>query len=107
MSLTVCQARVYLPSYELWFGKKPSLDHLRPWGSAGYVRNPTNKHEKLSPRATKMVFIRYLAQSKGYVMYGEHPNGGMIDIDSCNVDFLEDEFSTIGEIKKDVELFEL
>ena len=40
-------------------------------------------------------------------MYGEHPNGGMTEIDSRNVDFLEDEFPTIGEVKKDVELFEL
>ena len=39
-------------------------------------------------------------------MYGEHPNGGMTEINFCNVDFLEDEFPTIGEIKKDVELFE-
>ena len=93
--------------YELWFGKKPSLDHLRPWGSAGYVHNPTHKHGKLGPRATKMVFIRYPAQSKGYVMYGEHPNGGMIEIDSRNVDFLKIEFPTIGEVKKDVKLFEL
>jgi len=50
--------------YELWFGKKPSLDHLRPWGSADYVHNPTHKHRKLGPRATKMVFIRYPAQLK-------------------------------------------
>ena len=54
-----------------------------------------------------MMFIRYPAQFKGYVMYGEHPNGGMIKIDSRNVDFLEDEFPTIGEVKKDVKLFEL
>ena len=40
-------------------------------------------------------------------MYGEHPNGGMTEINFCNVDFLEDEFPTIGEVKKDVELFEL
>ena len=31
----------------------------------------------------------------------------MTEIDSRNVDFLEDEFPTIGEVKKDVELFEL
>jgi len=43
--------------YELWNGRKPRLDYLRPWGSAGYVHNPTHKHGKLSPRATKMVFI--------------------------------------------------
>jgi len=33
--------------YELWNGRKPRLDHLRPWGSAGYVHNPTHKHGKL------------------------------------------------------------
>ena len=40
-------------------------------------------------------------------MYDEHPNDGMTEIDSRNVDFLEDEFPTISEIKKDVERFEL
>ena len=28
-------------AYELWYGKKPSLDHLRPWDSADYVYNQT------------------------------------------------------------------
>jgi len=31
----------------------------------------------------------------------------MTEIDSRNINFLEDEFPTIGEIKKDVALFEL
>ena len=54
-----------------------------------------------------MVFIRYPAHSKGYVMYREHPNGGVTEIESHNVDFLEDEFPSVGEIKKDLELYEL
>ena len=29
------------------------------------------------------------------------------EIDSHNFDFLEDEYTTIGEIKKDVDLYEL
>jgi len=73
--------------YELWFGKKPSLDHLRPWGSTGYVHNLTHEHGKLGPWATKMVFIWYLSQSKRYVMYVEHLNGGMTEIGSRTVDF--------------------
>jgi len=93
--------------YELWFGKKSSLDYLRPWGSTGYVHNPTHKYEKFGLRATKMVFIRYPTHSKEYVLYGEYSNGGMTKIASCNIDFLEDEFPTIGGIKKNVELFEL
>jgi len=44
-----------------------------------------------------MVFIRYPAHSKGYMMYGEHPNGGMTKIESRNVEFLEDELPSIGE----------
>jgi len=93
--------------YELWNGRKPHLDHLRPWGSAGYVHNPTQKHGKLGPRATKMAFIRYSEHSKGYVMYGEQPDGGMKEVDSRNVDFLEDEFPSIGEAKRDSQLYEL
>jgi len=92
--------------YELWNGRKPRLDHLCPWGSIGYVHNPTHKYGKLGPRATKMVFIRYPKHSKGYVMDGEHPNGGMKEVDSRNIDFLEDEFPSIGEVKKDLQ-FEL
>ena len=74
---------------------------------AGNVDNPTHKRGKLDPKATKMVFIRYLAHSKGYVMYGERLNGGMIEINSRNVDFLEDEFPSIGEIIKDLKLYDL
>ena len=49
-----------------------------------------------------MVLMRYPAHSKGYVMYGKHPNGGMTETESRNVNFLEDEFPSIGEIKKDL-----
>ena len=40
-------------------------------------------------------------------MYGEHPDGGMTEIESRNVDFLENDFPSIGEVKKDLELYEL
>jgi len=91
--------------YELRHGRNPSMDYLCPWGSA--MHNPTHKHGKLDPRATKMAFIRYPAHLKGYVIYEEHPNGGMTEIETCNVDFLEDEFPSICEIKKDLKLYEL
>jgi len=39
-------------------------------------------------------------------MYGEHPNGGMKEVDSKNVDFLEDAFPSIGEVKQDSQLYE-
>jgi len=40
-------------------------------------------------------------------MHREHPNGGMTKIDSRNVDFLEDEFPSSGEIKSHLMLYEL
>ena len=40
-------------------------------------------------------------------MYGEHSNGGMKEVDSRNVDFLEDEFPSLGEVKKDTQFYEL
>ena len=40
-------------------------------------------------------------------MYGEHPNGGTTEIESRNVNFLEDEFPSVCDFKKDLELYEL
>ena len=76
-------------------------------GSAGFVHNLTHKHGKLGPRAAKMVFIRYPEYTKGYAMYGGQPNGSMTEVDSRNVDFLDDEFPSIGEIKTDLMLYDL
>jgi len=40
-------------------------------------------------------------------MYGEHANSDMIEIDSHNIAFLENEFPSIGEIKNNLKLYEL
>ena len=77
--------------YELWHGKKPNLEHLRLWGSVGYVHNANHKYEKLGPRARKHTFIRYPKGSKGYVMFGEHHNGGKTEMDSHDVDFIDND----------------
>ena len=53
-------------------GKKPDLSHLRPWGSAAHVHNPTYKFRKLRGRSKKKIFIRYLEHAKCYVFIGEH-----------------------------------
>jgi len=74
-----------------------------PWPIYAYgvrlVIHTTQPTNILGPRATKMVFVGYIEHSRGYVMYGEHPNGGMIKLDSCIVDFLEDEFQAFVKAK--------
>ena len=93
--------------YELWAGRRPVLDHLRPWGSTGYVRIPSQQLGKLDPRGRKGIFIRYPENSKGYVMICELPDGGLTEIESRNVDFIEHDFPSRGDVRKDLELYDL
>ena len=74
--------------YELWIGAKPNLENLRPWGCADFVHSTSHKYGKLGPRASKKIFIRYSESSKRYVMYGEHSDGGMTEIESRDVNIM-------------------
>ena len=40
-------------------------------------------------------------------MYGEHSDGGMTEIESRDVNFIEDDFPSISEAKQDLQLYEL
>ena len=40
-------------------------------------------------------------------MYGEHPNRGMTEIESRNIDFIETDLPSIGDANKDLDLYEL
>ncbi|GAV76144.1 hypothetical protein CFOL_v3_19619 [Cephalotus follicularis] len=93
--------------HELWNNQKPNLNHLRSWGAARYVHSTSHKFGKLGPRARKHIFIRYSDSSKGYVMYGEHPDGGgMTEVESRDVIFLENEYPNLGETSKNLNRFE-
>ena len=93
--------------YELWTGAKSNLENLQPKGCAGFVHSISHKYRKLGPRASKKIFIRYLESSKGYVMYGEHSNGGMTEIESRDVNFIKDDFPSISEAKQNLQLYKL
>ena len=93
--------------YELWIGKKPDLNNLRPWGSIDYVHNTSHRYGKLGPRGKKCIFIRYSEHSKGYVLIGEQPDGSVTELESCDVDFIESEFPNIGEVEKNLTFYEM
>ena len=42
--------------YELWFGKFPTADHLRPFGAVGYARRNTREH-KMASKGEKCIFM--------------------------------------------------
>jgi transposase InsO family protein len=52
--------------YELWYGRKPDLAHLRVWGCQAYVHVQRDKRSKLDWHMTKCVFIGYPDDFKGW-----------------------------------------
>ncbi|GKD19054.1 retrovirus-related pol polyprotein from transposon TNT 1-94, partial [Tanacetum coccineum] len=54
---------------EAWNGMKPTVSHLRIFGSIAYVHVPSQRRSKLDDRSKKHVFVGYEKQSKGYKLY--------------------------------------
>ena len=46
-------------TFELWFGKKPSIKHLKVIGTTCYAHIPEQKRKKLDKKALKCVLIGY------------------------------------------------
>ncbi|EOY22757.1 Uncharacterized protein TCM_014834 [Theobroma cacao] len=55
--------------YEAWYNTRPSVDHLRIFGSICYLHVPEELRDKLQPKAKLGVFIGYSQQSKAYRIY--------------------------------------
>ena len=43
-------------SYEKWYDNKPSLQHVRPFGTVGYARNG-KRTNKLAPKGEKCIML--------------------------------------------------
>ncbi|KAK2986482.1 hypothetical protein RJ640_001005 [Escallonia rubra] len=71
----------------------------------GEASTSAPKEGKIKKR--KGVRAIYSENSKGYVMYGEHPNGGRTEIESRDVDFIESDFPSIGDASKNLDLYKL
>ncbi|EOY08837.1 Uncharacterized protein TCM_024078 [Theobroma cacao] len=55
--------------YEVWYSIRPSVDHLRIFGSICYLHVPDELRDKLQPKAKLGVFIGYSQQSKACRIY--------------------------------------
>jgi transposase InsO family protein len=58
--------------HEMWFGKPPSLEHIKVWGCEVFVRRDTS--DKLSARSEKCFFVGYPEKSFGYSFYRPSDN---------------------------------
>ncbi|KAK2980575.1 hypothetical protein RJ640_017437 [Escallonia rubra] len=54
---------------EAWSGYKPSVSHLKVFGSIAYVHVPDQQRKKLDDKSEKFIFIGYSQESKGYKLY--------------------------------------
>ena len=54
---------------EAWSGRKPSVNHLKIFGSICYTHIPKEKMYKLDEVSEKCIFVGYSSQSKGYRLY--------------------------------------
>ena len=55
--------------YEVWYGKKPGVKHLRTFGCVAYVKRVGPRISKLSDRSVPGVFLGYETGTKGYRVY--------------------------------------
>jgi hypothetical protein len=69
LNRTPTKSVVGMPLYEAWYGRKPSVDHLRTFGCVVHVKTVTGHTSKLVDRSTPMVMIGYEAGTKAYRAY--------------------------------------
>ena len=58
-----------MSAHELYFGRKPNLQHLRVFYSIAYVHVPKEKRRKLDAKAEKCILVDYSDEQKGYKCY--------------------------------------
>lgn len=71
---------------EVWSGRKPSVNHVRIFGSIAYAHVPHQGRAKLDDQSVKYVFVGYDASSTRYHLY--NPNNNKVVV-SCDVEFDE------------------
>ncbi|EOY03397.1 Cysteine-rich RLK (RECEPTOR-like protein kinase) 8 [Theobroma cacao] len=69
LNIIPTQAKQNITPYEAWYGTRPSVDHLRVFGSLCYQHIPEEQRDKLQPKAQIRVLIRYSLKSKAYRIF--------------------------------------
>jgi hypothetical protein len=55
--------------FEVWYGKKPVVHHLRTFGCLAYGKNTKPNLSKLDDRGCRMIFVGYEQGTKAYRVY--------------------------------------
>ncbi|KAK1661504.1 hypothetical protein QYE76_049663 [Lolium multiflorum] len=73
--------------YEAWYGRKPSVDHLRTFGCVAHVKTVSGHKRNLAERSTSMIMTGYEEGSKAYRLCNPSTNKVIV---ACDVVFEED-----------------
>jgi hypothetical protein len=88
--------------YELWTGKKPTLNYFHIWGCLVEARIFNPGQGKLDERTTSCHFIGYPDRSKGYRFYC--PDRQTKFIETRHAIFLEDDIIKESKVLREVDL---
>jgi len=55
--------------YELWYGKKPNVSHLRVFGSPAFAHIPDANRRKLDAKSLECIMVGYCTSQKGYRLW--------------------------------------
>jgi hypothetical protein len=69
VNMSPSSALVDMTPHEVWFGKNPSLSHLKVFGCDAFVHVPKEKRSKLDKKEVKCIFIGYKEGMKGYKLW--------------------------------------
>ncbi|KRX12900.1 Retrovirus-related Pol polyprotein from transposon TNT 1-94 [Trichinella nelsoni] len=58
--------------YEKWFGKRPTVEHLRVFGRDAYVHIPDQHRKEFDRKARKVIFVRYGTSNKVFRIFDTH-----------------------------------
>ena len=75
---TACYVRNRLPvtsvgvsPFERWYGRKPTVKHLRVFGCTAFALKPNPYRRKMEAKSEQMRFVGYQKGTKGYPLYDE------------------------------------
>lgn len=55
--------------FEVWYDKRPDVNHFRVFSFLGYVHIPREHRQKLKPKSEPCIFIGYCEANKEYKLY--------------------------------------
>ncbi|GFY02293.1 copia protein [Trichonephila clavipes] len=91
----LCHSGQTLTPIELYIGIKPSIRHLRPFGSTLYVGTPRPLRGKLDPKAKKGILVGFALGTRGYRVW--IPEDSKV-IETSNVRFQKPQQSNGGAV---------